>query len=336
MKTIMKAYFGSHLYGTNTPESDVDYKEIFVPHAKDIVLCRAMNHTNMNTNNTATKNTKDDIDHELYSLKYFIELAKQGETVALDMLHTPKDLIVKSDLPEVWEFIQKNRSKFYTTDMKAYLGYVRKQAAKYGVKGSRLAELRKVLEVIKDIPEWKHEDRPKDKAHNQRWKVNEIADKLPLSEFLFWETFIDHKSGEQLFYHVLGRKFQTTITVHEMKYSLTKLEHEYGERARKAESNEGVDWKALSHAMRGGLQLKEIYSTGDLVYPLIDASLLKHVKAGLMPFKEVQELLENTVDEVEVLSVQAYKNGMPDKVEPKFWENFIEQVHLQVLDSYYK
>lgn len=30
MKTIMKGYFGSHLYGTSTPESDVDFKEIYV------------------------------------------------------------------------------------------------------------------------------------------------------------------------------------------------------------------------------------------------------------------------------------------------------------------
>ena len=173
MKTVMKGYFGSHLYGTSTPESDTDFKELFVPHPKEILLGRAMNHTNLNTNNTSTKNSHDDVDHELYSLKYFLELAATGETVALDMLHTPANMVVKSELPEVWKFIQDNRWRFYTTDMKAYLGYVRKQAAKYGVKGSRLAELRKVLEVLEPYPEWKYEDRPKDKAHNVRWKVGD-------------------------------------------------------------------------------------------------------------------------------------------------------------------
>lgn len=38
MKTVMKSYFGSHLYGTSTPESDVDFKEIFVPPARDILI----------------------------------------------------------------------------------------------------------------------------------------------------------------------------------------------------------------------------------------------------------------------------------------------------------
>lgn len=335
MKTVVKSYFGSHLYGTSTPESDVDFKEIFIPHPRDIIQGTAPRHFNRNTNNTASKNTHDDIDHELFSLKYFFELAQQGETLALDMLHTPAEMVVSSELPDVWKFIQDNRSRFYTTNMKSYLGYVRKQAGKYGVKGSRLAELKRVLEVIRDIPEWKHEDRPKDKAHNQRWKVAEIAHKLPLSEFLFWSDFVDEKKGVQKFYNVLGRKFQMTITVAEMKYSLTKLEADYGERARKAEANEGVDWKAMSHALRGGIQLLEIYQTGDLVYPLKEAEFIKKVKAGTVPFKEVQEWLEVCVNDVELASVRAYKNGMQDKVDMTFWNDFTEQVYLEAFRAYY-
>lgn len=332
----MKGYFGSHLYGTSTPESDVDFKEIFIPHPRDILMGRAMNHTNLNTNNTSSKNSKDDVDHELFSLKYFFELASTGETVALDMLHTPSSMVVKSDLPGVWKFIQDNRSRFYTTDMKSYLGYVRKQAAKYGVKGSRLADLRKVIEIIKDIPEWKYDDRPLQKGLNERWKVQDIQDKLPLGEFLEWTTFVDHKSGEQHFYNVLGRKFQTTITIKEMKHSLMKLWDEYGERARKAEANEGIDWKALSHALRAGLQLQEIYETDDLVYPLKHKEVVLKVKSGLVPFKEVQELLEETVDVVESLAFIAAKNGMRDKVDMSFWDDFVEKVYLENHKAYYK
>lgn len=335
MKTIMKGYFGSHLYGTSTPESDTDFKEIFIPSARDILLGTAKNHTNFNTNNTASKNGHEDVDHELYSLKYWLELAKQGETVALDMLHTPANLVVHSDVPEVWKFIQQNRHRFYTTSMTSYLGYVRKQAGKYGVKGSRLAELKKVLEVLAPYPEWKHEDKPKDKANNQRWKLNEIKHLLPVSEFLFWTEFVDDKKGTQHFYNVLGRKFQTTITVAEIKYSLQKLEQEYGERARKAEANEGVDWKALSHAYRAGIQLKEIYATGDLVFPLREAGMIRLIKAGELPFKEVQEMLEDTVDLVEVLAKNAEKNGMARTVDSEFWDKFLEEVYLENHTQFY-
>lgn len=336
MRTVMKGYFGSHLYGTSTPESDVDFKEIFVPHPRDILLGTAMNHTNLNTNNTASKNTKDDVDHELYSLKYFFKLAADGETVALDMLHTPPEMVVKSDLPDVWKFIQDNRSRFYTTNMKAYLGYVRKQASKYGVKGSRLAALRGVLAIVNQIPEqWvDYQEGIPDRL--RRTKVEDIKHRLPENEFCEWVFHNHEKTGPQTFYTVLGRKYQTTLSLIELKQSLNKLDAEYGERARKAEANEGIDWKALSHAYRAGYQLLEIYQTGDLVFPLREASIIKLIKAGELPFKEVQELLEDTVDLVEVLALQAAKNGMPAKVDMKFWDKFVEEVYLDNHNSYYR
>lgn len=336
MRTVMKGYFGSHLYGTSTPESDVDFKEIFVPHPRDILLGTAMNHTNLNTNNTAAKNTKDDVDHELYSLKYFFKLAADGETVALDMIHTPANQVVKSDLPDVWKFIQENRSRFYTTNMKAYLGYVRKQASKYGVKGSRLAALRGVLAIVNQIPEQWVDYQEDGSTKQRRTKVEDIKHRLPENEFCEWVFHNHEKTGPQTFYTVLGRKYQTTLSLIELKQSLNKLDAEYGERARKAEANEGIDWKALSHAYRAGYQLKEIYQTGDLVYPLKNASIIKAIKAGDMPFKVVQGLLENTVDEVEVLAIQAAKNGMPAKVDMKFWDKFVEEVYLDNHNSYYR
>lgn len=328
MKTIMKGYFGSHLYGTSTPESDVDFKEIYVPHARDILIGNVKEHMSKNTNNTSSKNTKDDVDHELYSLKYFFKLAADGETVALDMLHTPPELVVKSDLPDVWKYIQDNRSRFYTTNMKSYLGYVRKQASKYGVKGSRLAVLRQAL---KRSNEWgQYFD------NGAVIRLSHMKNVLPVSEFASWVETENEKTGKQTFYSLLDRKFQDTLTNKEFNAILVKLEENYGERARKAEANEGIDWKALSHACRGGLQLLEIYKTGDLVYPLQDAPFILDVKLGKHTFKTVQEFLEDIVDQVEHTAEQAAKNGMQQKVDMSFWDDFLEQVYLENHNSYYK
>lgn len=328
MKTIVKTYFGSHLYGTSTPESDVDFKEIYVPHARDILTGNVKEHMSKNTNNTSSKNTKDDVDHELYSLKYFFKLAADGETVALDMLHTPPSLVVKSDLPGVWKYIQDNRSRFYTTNMKSYLGYVRKQASKYGVKGSRLAVLRQAL---KRSNEWgQYFD------NGAVIRLSHMKNVLPVGEFASWVETENEKTGKQTFYNLLDRKFQDTLTNKEFNAILVKLEENYGERARKAEANEGIDWKALSHACRGGLQLLEIYKTGDLVYPLQDAPFILDVKLGKHTFKTVQEFLEDIVDQVEHASEQAAKNGMQQKVDMSFWDDFLEQVYLENHNSYYK
>ncbi|UPW39301.1 thioredoxin [Escherichia phage vB_EcoM_ESCO47] len=328
MRTVMKGYFGSHLYGTSTPESDVDFKEIYVPHARDILTGNVKEHMSKNTNNTSSKNTKDDVDHELYSLKYFFKLAADGETVALDMLHTPQSLVVKSDLPDVWKYIQDNRSRFYTTNMKSYLGYVRKQASKYGVKGSRLAVLRQALK--------RSNERGQYFDNGAVIRLSHMKNVLPVGEFASWVETENEKTGKQTFYNLLDRKFQDTLTNKEFNAILVKLEENYGERARKAEANEGIDWKALSHACRGGLQLLEIYKTGDLVYPLQDAPFILDVKLGKHTFKTVQEFLEDIVDQVEQASEQAAKNGMQQKVDMSFWDDFLEQVYLENHNSYYK
>ena len=54
--------FGSHLYGTDTPSSDTDYKGIYLPEAKDCYLDNIKHTIDMSTGNSHSKNTKEDID----------------------------------------------------------------------------------------------------------------------------------------------------------------------------------------------------------------------------------------------------------------------------------
>lgn len=327
---IMKSAFGSTLYGTNTPESDMDYKGIFIPDARSLILGNAKTHYSSNTSNKNQKNTADDIDLEMYSLKYFIELAIKGETIALDMIHTPSNMIVDYDLFEPWDFIHKNRAKFYTTDMKAYLGYVRKQASKYGIKGTRVAAMRLVWEAIENLPIVKPNPGYRGFLATT---VEDIRKELPINEYC--KFVICPKTGNE-FYEVMGSKHQLTIKLKEFKQKIQIEWEKYGERARLAEKNEGVDWKAMHHAIRGGQQLREIYETGDLLYPLKEKEYLKDIKAGKIDFKEISEYLEELVADVDRLSIQANKNGMPAKVDTSFWENFVFDVYHDHIKKHLK
>ncbi|ALF01821.1 nucleotidyltransferase [Citrobacter phage Margaery] len=330
MKTVMETVFGSHLYGLNTPTSDKDYKGIFLPHPRDILLGKAPKTIDTSTGDKSSKNTVDDVDRQLYSLTKFISLACDGDTVALDMLHASDDKLIANS--EIWQYIRANRWRFYTTELTGLFGYVRKQAAKYGVKGSRLAALREVVDVLNDT---QNEMVVKTPLCNttHRVKVGEVSHTFPTNEFCRFVTDTTMKSGCQDFYEVLGRKFQSTITVAEMKKSVYKLWDEYGERARQAEANNGIDWKALSHALRGGMQLIQIYKDGDIVYPLPDSAFLKLVKAGGVPFATVQEKLEEVMGEVERLAaISTY----PKEVDREFWNDFIERVYSDHVVGYYK
>jgi len=145
---LVRMKFGSHLYGTDTKKSDTDYKGIYLPTLREVVLHKDKKSIHLDSNKVAgEKNTRDDIDYEIHSIQHFLKLAYKGEAVTLDMLHCPKGWEETSS-PE-WEFLKQNRKKFYTKGLKAYLGYCRTQASKYGIKGSRLADAEKVLNFLK-------------------------------------------------------------------------------------------------------------------------------------------------------------------------------------------
>jgi predicted nucleotidyltransferase len=67
MRIIVKMKFGAHLYGTTTPDSDVDFKGIFLPTKEALLLGRVPKSHNYSTGQDESRNTKNDIDIELYS-----------------------------------------------------------------------------------------------------------------------------------------------------------------------------------------------------------------------------------------------------------------------------
>jgi hypothetical protein len=146
MNILVKMKFGAHLYGTATSESDVDYKGVFMPSKEEVLLGRIPKSHSHSTAKDESKNTKNDIDVEMYSFQYFIKLACDGQTVAMDMLHAPEDMILQSS--NIWKTIIKNRHKFYTKNLKSFIDYARRQASKYGIKGSRINAALQVLELL--------------------------------------------------------------------------------------------------------------------------------------------------------------------------------------------
>ena len=106
---ICKMKFGSHLYGTATEKSDTDYKGIFQPSKEDCFLNNIPKSYSNSTGSNNSKNSKDDIDEEIYSIQYFIELACQGQTVALDMIHCNDECLIETS--DIWKEIVKNKEK---------------------------------------------------------------------------------------------------------------------------------------------------------------------------------------------------------------------------------
>ncbi len=318
MKTIVKMIFGSHLYGTNTPESDTDYKGIFLPSKREIYLNKIPKSVNFNTKKESNvKNSNMDIDTEIYSLHYFLELACQGQTVALDMLHCPKELLIESS--ETWKMIVSERHRFYTKNLDAFVGYARKQAAKYGIKGSRLNDAKRILDFLDDKCNG-------NLTADISLKIKDVWDELPSGEFI-----IKHQpdvNGIRML-EVCGRKIGETAYLYYAYNIVKKFYDNYGERAEKAAKNEGIDWKAVSHALRAAFQVRDILITGTISYPLKESAFLKKVKAGNLDYlTEVNPYLDKLMNEVECLSKES---TYPLKVDVSFWNTFLINVIEKVL-----
>jgi RNA repair pathway DNA polymerase beta family len=97
---IVEMRFGSHLYGTDTPESDVDVKGVYLPEARDILLQRVPPSVTASRDKGAgERNRPGDVDREYYSVQRYLGLLAAGQTVAIDMLFAPETAMTRPPSP---------------------------------------------------------------------------------------------------------------------------------------------------------------------------------------------------------------------------------------------
>lgn len=327
LNVIVLMPFGSTLYGTEVIMddlidkeklesdkylSDKDYKGIYLPTKEEIYLNKIPKSIKFDSKiDQSAKNTPDDIDCELYSLQYFIKMVLDGDTAAMDMLHCPEELLIRTT--DIWKNMVTNRSRFYTKNLKTLVDYARGQAAKYGIKGSRLADAKNVLDFLNQFDP---------NLNNPR--LREIWDKLPIGKHI--NKIFDPKTKLWM-YEVCNRKIQETGKACYCRDIIQRFYNEYGERARKASNNEGVDWKAISHAIRAGYQLKEILNNGTITYPLADCEFIKKIKLARYSYFCISIYLDCMVDELEMINK---KSSLPMEPDYKFWNNFL----ISTIDEY--
>lgn len=111
------------------------------------------------------------------------------------------------------------------------------------------------------------------------------------------------------------------IKTKEFQKRIVRDYNEYGERAKLAERNGGVDWKACSHAFRAIYQLEELYQTGNIRFPLKHRKLLTSIKKGKYSWATVEQMIIRGVESIEQLGPSsALKNYQWDQ---EFVDQFI-------------
>src|SRR5215217_359225 len=307
MRTILRTQFGSHLYGTSTPNSDLDYKSIFIPTARDIVLRKKDKVINQQRpKGFGEKNYAGEEEEEAFSIQKYLDLLAEGQTVALDILFTPEEFILDGPSEE-WLEIVANKDKLITRQASSFVGYCRQQASKYGVKGARLAAAR---EAHKFLTELMTID-PKIKIEVYQDRMIEIAYEHP--EYIEFVSIDQPNSNPIMHWSVCGRKLPFNTTVRNAFNVVDKLVNDYGSRTIAAERDGGIDWKALSHSVRIANQAIELLSTGKITFPLPNAEYILSIKQGKLPYKVVAEEIEDLVEKVEANVLTSVLPAKPDQ-----------------------
>lgn len=330
MNTIVNMCFGSHLYGTSTPTSDLDTKSVFIPPVREIVLQRVRDHESDRRDKiVGEKNTKDDIDREAFALHRYLALVAEGQTMALDMLFAPASAMLSEPSP-IWREISRNRPRLLSRQTAKFVTYCENQAKKYGIKGSRIHSVRNILRWL-------------DRAIDQRGgstRLRDVAASLPdfIAAHELQHVQIVHlqqPGRKEPMPHIecCDLKASFSISLNAARAIYERIMVRYGARALMAETNQGVDWKAVSHSVRIGRQAVEVLTTGHIEFPRPEAAHLLAIKLGQLSYlavaAEIEQLLE-TVKTVQKTSI------LPDEPDHAFIDDLVYRAYGAAVSSHFR
>lgn len=309
MTVILRTSFGSRLYGTANENSDFDIKTIFIPDAKDIIFQKANNISNEKI---------DALDKENIPLLRYVNFVTTGQTNALDILFSPPEAWLESPSP-VWFDILNNKEKLITKKSTAIISYCLSQTNKYAVKGDRVKTVRETYDFLLNLM--------KESRNPQTDKLgifeNELRDfcsnkeKIKIVSILSNNKPIDHLE-------VCGKRMAFTGKLRTACSLMQSMLNEYGERTLRAEQQDERDWKAMSHAIRIAQEAIELFTTGKITFPLINADYIRSVKEGKVDFWPTADYIDSLLLDVEYAVSNTNLREEPDM---KWVEDFIMNVY---------
>jgi len=349
---IYKVISGSHAYGLNTPESDIDYRGICIP-PKEYYMSPFMNFDQYITN---------DPDETIFSFDKYVKLATENNPNILELLWIDNpDLIKKMTYPA--EILRENRELFLSAKCKfTYSGYAFSQ-----------------LKRIKNHKQW-IDDPPNDISREEMGLDQNSA----IFSNNMLQSMVDNFRGDTVgiiveglcgYYDALTNRdevfkivsdaLQDISTKYFREFSLKYFSNQSKDIVRKdlrdtiqkeldyylrkrtwkqyqswkknrntvraaLEEKYGFDVKHGSHLVRLMIQAEDILLNGRLTVDVSDKTEVLDVKAGKWSFDELTEWATDQDDKLE----QIYKKKtyvVPHKPDVKK----IEKMSMEILDMWY-
>ncbi|MEA5257451.1 nucleotidyltransferase domain-containing protein [Arcicella aquatica] len=167
MNILFKTIVGSQAYGTNTVNSDIDYKGVYAQSTKELIGFNYLEQIDVN---------KDEC---YYEVRRYLQLLQSANPTMLELLFMPKDCIIEKH--PAFDLIIRERDKFLT----------KKCLHSFG--GYAIAQIKKARGLQKKM-NWEH-DKVKRKSPYDFCYVYENGKTISLLTYLGINQLLENQCG---------------------------------------------------------------------------------------------------------------------------------------------
>jgi predicted nucleotidyltransferase len=294
--TILFLYIsGSHFFNLNSPNSDIDFRAIYLPSSEDFYMKnKKETHKILTyTTNDTGQNNNDDVDLAITSLPRFLELLRDGDFNMMETLFCPEDKII-IDTPIMKE-IRNFKHNILVKDASSFLGFFRKEYKKYGININHHSYRCDFLKFVKSLS-LKRGIRLED-----HWDSIVDYQKKNSSHFTLTKT----KTGSNNYIKTINignRLYQCrkkiTYVIEQLELSLKKAGHR-----QKKMAETGKEFKGLYHAQRLLFEATELLTNGTISIPLKKEhhDLLRKIKDSNIEQDVLFAYIEDSLSNLELI-----------------------------------
>ena len=280
---VFECITGSKLYGTDTPDSDLDTRGVIIP-PMEVMIDPFMRFE--------VKDGFDGEDRALYDLGKFMNLAADCNPNIVELLFVPDQLVLfKKD---VWEKVVAHRHLFLSKNVKhRFLGYAISQ-----------------LEAIKRHRQW-FIDPPDREPTRAEYGLEQTP-----SVSMAWL----HSMKQTMNYQLLRPEFVEEIRKEEAYRDAHRKWENYrmwqskrNPKRRGTEEEYGYDTKYASHLFRLLSEGRELLLTGKITFPLPNAEWLLAIKNGLYDYDDILALAQDAESDFDRWYAESPLPDKPDR-----------------------
>lgn len=291
---IFECLTGSKMYGTDTPESDEDFRGVCVP-PLEILLDPFMSFDQKDSG-------FDTEDKTIYNLSKFMKICAECNPNITELLFVPERNILFKD--KRWERVLENKNLFLS------------KKAKFTFTGYSFSQ----LQSIKNHRQW-FVSPPKDKPHRKDFGLTDspivsgmnLENSLNMPYELFKPEYHDELVRERE-YREEKRRWDNYVSWRDNR----------NPQRRALEDKWGFDTKHGSHLVRLMTEGKELLLTGNITFPLENAEEIKAIKNGKYSYEEILDMAETMEKEFETWYEKSPLPKMPDR-------NKLKELYLEIV-----